>query len=280
MTTSQIATVPTSYTLQLSEVAGGNSANVYVSDREVAAAGTETPEWTALTGSGHDSAVFLVALQPDVGSLWSYGGDITLGNNEVFTVIVESPTTLPYDNAITPASGTDYTISAGSLASTPTLDRDSGSSSVLSMTAGAGGATIQGPTDDPTIGLRVRADLLVETANGAAEGSDSTSQTAYEVQALKGYPIWPYIAADDAQTLADALIADWKDPRPLTVIRIKGFADDTRLTSTLEREISDRVRVLTPERGGIDITGWVERIDHSIAELGHVITVLAIRKVV
>jgi hypothetical protein len=195
--------------------------------------------------------------------------------------VITADFALPVSGAIVPVAAEDFVLTAGAV--TPTLDRTSGSSITLTLTAGAAGCTLDPmvdiPDEDNILGIRLRAIPLEQTATGIAVSDDTTSQTAYEVRGLQSYSTINTISQADAQTLADALVADWKDPRPLTVIRVNGDRDYVTLTSVLEREISDRVRVLTT-RGGIDITGWVERIDHTIGKRGFVVTDLAIRETV
>tara|TARA_R110000765_G_scaffold44065_1_gene91616 strand:- start:3867 stop:6023 length:2157 start_codon:yes stop_codon:yes gene_type:complete len=212
-------------------------------------------------------------------TVWNYGKQLVLGNNEA--KVITADFALPVSGAIVPVAAEDFVLTAGAV--TPALDRTSGSSITLTLTAGAAGCTLDPmvdiPDEDNILGIRLRAIPLEQTATGIAVSDDTTSQTAYEVRGLQSYATINTISQADAQTLADALVADWKDPRPLTVIRVNGDRDTKTLTSVLEREISDRVRVLTT-RGGIDITGWVERIDHTIGKRGVAVTDLAIRKTV
>lgn len=278
MTSDETFTVPTDYTLQASLANAGHTGNVHIADKEVAAAGTETPEWTGLTDATQDSIVFLVALTPNTGSAWSYGGDLVLGNDEVKTIYADLGT-YGAINAITPASGTDYTISDGTLASTPALGETSGSRIAITMTAGAGGAAIRGPTDDPTIGLRLRADPLSVLANGDVVGEDSTSQGTYGQRALKGVSVFPDMAESDMQALADDYVTALKDPRQIASFSVAGDRSATAQTAILAREVSDRVRLLISEQS-IDITGWIESVTIHIGDKGRHVATYGIRETV
>lgn len=243
-----------------------------------------TPDATDLAFSagysGDWAHAYGFTLKPAGTTVWSYGGDIVLGNNESITIPVETTDGLPFTGAITPVEDGDFEITAGALASGPTLNRTSGSAATITMTADSAGATISGRPNDSAEGIRLRATKYTLGASGAGQAEDSTSITAYEERGLRGYGTWQYVDADDAQDLADDVLAALKDPRPVAVIEIVGDRASATLTSCLEREISDAVRVIEA-RASIDINyGWVEAIEHRFGVGGVTRTTLSVKKAV
>ena len=260
----------------------GDEVTAAISFEQLTATGVQANTYT-FSGT-HAAAILSQAwIYEDEATVWSFGESISLDNDEVRVITAEFD--LAVSGAIAPVEDEDYVVSAGASLASLTLDRTSGSSITMTLTAAAAGEPhvidpmVDIPDEDNIKGIRLRAIPLEETARGTAAADDSTSQTAFEERGLQSYPTFPYIAEDDAQTLADALIADWKDPRPLIVIRVHGDRDTVALTSALEREISDRVQVTT-SRGGLSVLGWVERIDHQIGRRGLTVTDLAVRKLV
>ena len=93
-------------------------------------------------------------LQPDVPltTPWTgYDTGINLGVSEVLTFTASASD--PFINAVTPVSGTDYTLLSGAV--TPTLSRTSGASTTITLTAGGGGAVLAERTDEGPCHLRV-----------------------------------------------------------------------------------------------------------------------------
>ena len=85
-------------------------------------------------------------------------GPITLSANETRTVPIASLGSDPISSGIAPVTPTDYRLAAGALVSTPTIGpRTNGAVIDLGLTAGAGGATVEGPASNPTPGCRCAA---------------------------------------------------------------------------------------------------------------------------
>jgi hypothetical protein len=251
-------TVPSGLTQRVS-AAQGHGARI--ADAVQAAAGASTAyEWTG-GASGNDSGLVLLAIAPEVTPVWKAGEDIVVGASATVTRVARS--TNPFTHATAPVVTTDYVISAGGVSSI-TLDRTSGTEVVISITATGAGCTLEGPAEDPEGGLRLRADPLEVITDGARVGIDATSQTSYGLrEAPSAYSVWPVISAANAQTLADDIITAFKDPREVVGFTVYGNRHDTAMTQCLSREISDRVRILLT-RGNVDVTGWIESIQHHV----------------
>ncbi|HEY5986439.1 MAG TPA: hypothetical protein VIV12_08695 [Streptosporangiaceae bacterium] len=175
----------------------------------------------------------------------------------------------PFSGAITPVEDTDYFVLAGGLSSV-TLSRTSGQSTVITLTAGGSGATIQ------SLKLRAFSFPVVRTVKVTA--SDSTSITDHGLQEMPAdlEPVWA--GRYDAQAIADLLVLQRKQRLPILEITVKG-GNDTRLTQQLARDISDRVTVIDAETG-LNTAFFIERITHSIgAAAGDHITTFGLEKV-
>lgn len=192
--------------------------------------------------------------------VWALGSTVTLGPNEVRKYQARDSAGDPFTAAATPTvPDGDYTVASGSLASI-TLDRTSGASVTITLTAGAAGASITG--------LRLRAQLVsvdntVQVSNTVADGTEGL---------IFPYPILPEIALNTMQDLANAFVALNKSSRPQVQITLQtgpnGVA--SRLTQARTRDISDRVNVRDTQTGldsGDDF--WVERIEHRIGGQYH-----------
>lgn len=257
-------TVPSGYTLQQSLEDTGGQSNIYVADKPLTSTSNEAPEWTGMSGSP-DSWLWGASLIPETASMWSYGEDLVLGAGETAVLPVQAAGDAPFVNLITPVLGDDYTISAGGLASGPTLDRDNGGAAGLTVTATGSGCTLRGPTDGPTLGIRVRGDAYVVQQESPSQASDATSQAAYGEQSTGLVP-WPYVSAATGQTVVDSYLAAGKDLRQMLTAHIPFSVAGTTCKACLEREIGERIRV---DVGDIDVTGWVERLSVDVGVNGH-----------
>lgn len=240
-------------------------------DTTVASAGAVGSLTWDVSAGGADSVLTTLALAPKGSVVWNSGGDIVLGNDEVRVLVARSSNVV--ENAQTPVENTDFTISAGALAAGPTLNRISGQTIEISITAGAAGCTIQGPPDDTELGMQLRADALPVTVR-----NEVTSTSGDADKALPGYSIWPLLSLDNMQALADAIVTYGASAKRIVSITIEADRSATTLTSCLERLPSDRIRILTT-RTAIDVTGFVEEIRHRIGKKQRLTTTLTIREV-
>lgn len=188
--------------------------------------------------------------------VWELGETLTLGGNE--TRKIKATSSDPFKDAATPVVSTDYTVSAGSV-STVALDRTSGQSCTISITAGVNGATITG--------LQLRAKALTVTSTTAVESTidTGTSKIRYGVREL-ALESRAEIALNDARDLVNAVVSLYQEPRPTVFITVNnGHAD--RLTQLLSRKISDRITIVEPQTG-LNADFFIEQIRGSISEGG------------
>ena len=193
-------------------------------------------------------------------AVWSLGSGITLAADEVRKYPARQSDNAPFTAAIEPVSPTDYTVTAGSLASA-ILDRTSGASCTITLTAGASGATLSG--------LQLRAQTVsVDNATEMANTiNTSASQTAYGAKTYT-LPVRAEIPALDAQDFCNAVVQHYLAPRSMAVIALNN-GEPERLAQILEREVSDLV-TLVEAQTGISGDFWVERIEHQIGAGGAV----------
>jgi hypothetical protein len=189
-------------------------------------------------------------------AVWSLGNNLTLAVGEVRAILATASD--PFTNAITPVSPTDYTASAGSLASV-VLSRTSGTSTVITLTAGASGATLTG--------LQLRAQTV--TVDNTTQ-VNSTLDTSASI-AKYGRRVYNAITLDEvpfitAQDLTNAVVALYQEPRPTVKIQLdNGHAD--RLVQSLTREISDRITIIEPQTG-LSADFFIEQIAHEVVAGG------------
>lgn len=190
--------------------------------------------------------------------IWEYGTTLTLTANQSITLIVRP--TDPFQNAVTPAAGTDYTVSAGSLSSV-TLSATSGLVAFLTLTAGASGATVVGVT---STGIQLRAQPLTVVSETAVENSVDASASIAKYSPIPGANVprtlavqgWPEIDVPSAQAVCNAWVNRYKEQHPQVSIRFRNV-DGEHVRQMLERQVSDRV-TLTEANTGIDADLWVE----------------------
>lgn len=163
-----------------------------------------------------------------------------------------------FTGAITPVAATDYTVSAGSI-TTVSLDRTSGATVTITMTAGAGGATVTG--------LQLRAYLVaVSATTQVASSVDSTASIAAYGRREKALSTLAEVPILTLQGLVDSLVDRYQQPR--TTIEITVNNNNTnRLTQILGREISDRITVVEAQTG-LSNDFFIERIQHRISAAG------------
>ena len=165
----------------------------------------------------------------------------------------------PFTNAITPAEGTDYTLQSGSV--TVTLSRTSGASTVIQLTAGGGGAALEG--------LQLRAKPLTVAYSVQISETDTLSAADYGLRSFPGDLPWcnPY----DAEAVLHTAIAYRGQPLPIVNASFL-IADEERAGALLTRNISDLVTIAEPETT-LNHEFFVENTGHDLsAEFDHTIT--------
>lgn len=192
--------------------------------------------------------------------VWEYGATLTLTANQSVTLIIRPTDGNPFQNAVTPAGGTDYTVSAGSLASV-TLSATSGLVAFLTFTAGASGATVDGVT---STGPQLRARPLAVTSETVVQNSVDASASIAKYSPIPGANIprtlsvqgWPEIDPANAQAVCNAWVNRYKDQHPQISIALRN-ADGDHVRQILERQVSDRI-TLTEANTGLEADVWVE----------------------
>jgi hypothetical protein len=191
-----------------------------------------------------------------LGVVWELSTALVLAPGETRQIVATSSD--PFTGAVVPVENTDYTVTLGSLTSV-SLDRTSGASCALSITAGPYGATVAG--------LQLRAQLVSVDGTSQATNSIDTS-TSIARHGRRPYPlrVRPEIDINVAQDLANAVVSYYQQPRPIVTVVLNNGSDE-RLTQILTREISDRVHVVD-EASSFDADAMVEQVTHQITEGG------------
>jgi hypothetical protein len=156
----------------------------------------------------------------------------------------------PFKGAVAPVADTDFTVLSGSVSSV-TLSRTSGQSTIITVNAGASGATIGG--------LRLRAFSAPVVRTYKITASDAASIADHGSAALPSglEPVWA--GRHDAQALADLYVLQRAQRVPIVRTRMTG-GNDTRIVQCLTRKISDRVTLVETE-SGLNDDFFVERIE-------------------
>jgi hypothetical protein len=201
-----------------------------------------------------------VRLPQALEEVWTQDNIITLGAAEVKTFIASGSD--PFTSAEVPVSGTDYTLVSGSV--TPTLSRTSGASTVITLTAGGGGAVLNR--------LALRAKPVSTVYSVQVTASDATSITAYGPRSFPSDP--SFASVYDAQAVLDKAIEQHKDPLPIVEGTFSVGQNLTRAASVLARNLSDRV-TLTVSGMSLNTDFFVESFRHDFAnpDLRHDVTV-------
>lgn len=186
--------------------------------------------------------------------VWTTDDSFVLGNSASTTYFVATED--PFKDAIAPVSGVDFQVLAGS--ATATLSQTSGSSTIITVTAGAGGATING--------LQLRARGLVLKNLQIITSTDATSVAKYGQQR---YPEEiPWVNAYDAQAIADSIVDHRKGLVPVVQLRTVN-KDQAHENAIVARDISDQLTVRN-DRLGVNTQFYVERVEHTLMGLGQI----------
>lgn len=189
--------------------------------------------------------------------IWTGPTPITFAPEETkaFTV---STTADGFTGALTPVDGVDYTLTAGAIYTViPMLNRTSGKTLTLRMTATAAGATMTG--------LQVRAQPVTISQELVGHTLDMTdSQTKYGKRSFPSefIPSWiPSVL--DAQDYCNAIVGRYDEPVPQVRIKVSN-ANADRLEQALNRQVSDRITVVEAERAFINADFTIESVTHTV----------------
>lgn len=191
-------------------------------------------------------------------AVWTYGTTLTLIPGEVRNIVIR--TSDPFTAAVTPSSGTDYTLTSGSV--TPTLDRTSGIQVTLTLTAGSSGAVLTG--------LQLRAQSVPVTNSYAIANtiSAASSITDYGERPYRASGLYEEIDPNVLLDFANAVVAQNKDPRSVVTFSVVN-GDATRLLEQLTREPGDRVTLIESQTG-VSADFWIERVAQELPGGGDV----------
>lgn len=197
--------------------------------------------------------------------VWEYNeGSLVLVANETRPITV--PLSDPCLSATAPASGTDYTVVAGSLASVPTLSDVYAQSVTITFVAGASGATINGVTSNgPQLRARPVIEIRRETVTNSVDASESITKRGLrpialdsELRARQEIPRASAIAA------CDAAVTLYQRPPSIISVLLQNI-NYIHLLRQMTFEISDRIAVTSTPRGMVQTEAWIEQINHERA---------------
>lgn len=198
----------------------------------------------------------------DFSTVWSTDDLLSLGASEVRQFVIQGND--PFINAILPvpvgpsavadALVGDYTLLSGSVSFA--LSRTSGMTTTLTVTAGGGGALLQG--------LGVRAVPLPVARTVQILQEDAGSVATYGRNKWDGEAVWAN--QYDADAIARRIVAVYAQPRPVVTFSVANV-NAAHLTAILARKISDRITVDNDELGLLS-DFFVETITHTIRKNG------------
>jgi hypothetical protein len=158
----------------------------------------------------------------------------------------------PFLNAVTPVSGTDYTVTSGALSSV-TLSRTSGASTTITIVAGGGGAALNR--------LQLRAQPVQVAYSLQVTDSDSTSITDY---GSRSFPSdLPWCNQYDAAAVLGNTIDQRAQPLPVVSVRFVLGRNQARSAALLARNLSDRVTIVESETA-TNGDFYIESIRHEL----------------
>lgn len=192
-------------------------------------------------------------------AFWSFGDTVVFGGNQTRTFRVLPTTDDPIFSVValagptlgTTGVGTDYTVNSGAITA-QSFSRTSGPYVILSMTAGALGASVSA--------LQVRGKLvrIVSTQIVRDEGIDTAASMlkyGHRTLTLAPLPDLDYLVALD---MCNSYVARNQVQRPTATIAVPLYTD-ALATAVLGLEIGNRVAVENVEAGFIR-TMWIESI--------------------
>ncbi len=186
---------------------------------------------------------------PDISDVWTSEDTITLAIGQGISINISGSD--PFQDAITPVSGTDFTVSGAGTVNVG-LNRDSGQSVQITLTAVGGGVTVQG--------LKLRARPIPVLRTVKVDRVDAGSITSH---GERTYPdTAPWANVNDSSAIADMILLHYAQRRPTVQLRVV-TKDPTHFLQVLQRTISDRVHIRNDEMS-IDDDFFVERVTHSL----------------
>ena len=189
----------------------------------------------------------------EVSTIWSYVEELVLGADEIVTFGISDTSGNPFSGTVTLLEGVDYVVTAGSLASIA-LDRASGETATLTITAGGGGATLAY--------VQVRARLLSPTRETVYVNTvGSPLDTGVIKQDFNG-PTWQGVFSEFIIENINTMVVLWSSGRPMVRVTLQDINEDV-LYQQLTRQIYDLVNVIE-EKAGINDNFWITSIQHEV----------------
>lgn len=183
-------------------------------------------------------------------AVWSYSPQIVLSASQ--TRFIEFTLDDPFTALVSPlVSGTDYTLSAGSLTQATVLQQTANRATVT-LIAGAGGATLTG--------LQVRGQSYAVVNEADVQNSVSTtgSQLTHGVSS-RDVSGRAEIDRNVAIAICDTTVQRYQDPRAVNRFTLPGVSG-LSIQQAITRRVSDRVHY-TELQTGQDHDGWIESIE-------------------
>lgn len=183
---------------------------------------------------------------PSPAVVWTYGADLLVPTGAAGITLIARPTD-PFIGAVTPAAGTDYTVSGGTV--TVTMAAASGFVAFITIVATSGTPTVAA--------LQLRAQPLLAagdtTIQSTIDASSSIETYGEQTLAVAG---WPEIGPATASAVCDAWVSRYQRPRPIVTVTLRN-ADGAHVREMLDRITSDRIRVVE-RTTGLNADLWVE----------------------
>lgn len=161
----------------------------------------------------------------------------------------------PFYGARSPIEDNDFTLESGSV--TTGVSRTSGQSTIMSFTAGGGGARIRD--------VKLNAFNVPVVRSRVVSMGDVTSQTQYGRRSPESFDA-PLLSFEDARAIGKTILDNRAQRLPIVTIRLTG-GNDTITTQQLARDLSDRVTLVDAETG-LNAAFFIERIEHTISGAG------------
>jgi hypothetical protein len=205
-----------------------------------------------------------------LGMVWQYGTPFSLSGGQSRTLIARPSD--PFQNAVVPALGTDYTVSGGPV--TVTLSATSGLVAFITITATGGSTTVSGPTASPTTGLQLRAQPLAVVSQTTVTNSIDASESIAKYSPIPGADIpitldlaaWPELDVAMAEAVCNAWVVKQQIPRALITVTLRN-ATAAQLEQVFRRAVSDRVTIHERNTG---LTGdaWINAVAITVSGAG------------
>jgi len=195
-------------------------------------------------------------------TIWQYGADLSLSASQSITLIAKP--TDPFQNAVTPALTTDYTVAGGTVS--VSLSATSGLVAFITVTATSGAPTVSA--------LKLRAQPLTVVSETAIQNSVDASASIAKYSPIPGANIprtlqvqaWPEVDPAMAEAVCNAWVNRYQEQRPQVSIVLRN-ADADHVRQILDRQVSDRI-TLVDANTGLSGDVWVETKSTTISGAG------------